>query len=330
MNKRIITIVACILCAFAIVGTTFAINASSGAKKGITNLSTHYGDSGLITSVAFDKTANTIGVTFKEAMNPHAFGMGLNCAKTWTKTWNEDCTELTISDIDLSATGNPTLIIYLMQTEADKKDISEPNIFTMFKPLDVTTTANLVKKGEYFDVTASLPETTTVNAVSFVLNYDPDKFEYCGNLGADPAQDSYIDGVTYLTSDVGDGNVKLTLMIPDYKAKDLVSLRFRAKENADIQNADNSITATADLVYKTSEGSKFVFTVSGSTEFTSSGNPGDTDEDGKVTLLDLSNVIDMFGVKSGDALWTKAKFYDFNKNKVIDIADIVTVAKLIF
>ena len=196
--------------------------------------------------------------------------------------------------------------------------------------LNVTTTANLVKKGDYFDVTASLPETTTVNAVSFVLNYDPDKFEYCGNLGADPAQDSYIDGVTYLTSDVGDGNVKLTLMIPDYKAKDLVSLRFRAKENADIQNADNSITATADLVYKTSEGSKFVFTVSGSTEFTSSGNPGDTDEDGKVTLLDLSNVIDMFGVKSGDALWTKARFYDFNKNKVIDIADIVAVAKLIF
>ena len=196
--------------------------------------------------------------------------------------------------------------------------------------LNVATTANLVKKGEYFDVTASFPETTTVNAVSFVLNYDPDKFEYCGNLGADPAQNSYIDGMTYLTSDVTGGSIKLTMMIPDYKAKDLVSLRFRAKESADIRNADNSISATANLVYKTSEGSKYVFTVSGSTEFTSSGNPGDTDEDGKVTLLDLSNVIDMFGVKSGDALWTKAKFYDFNKNKVIDIADIVTVAKLIF
>jgi hypothetical protein len=35
-------------------------------------------------------------------------------------------------------------------------------------------------------------------------------------------------------------------------------------------------------------------------------------------------------VKSGDALWTKAKFFDFNKNKVIDIADIVAVAKKIF
>ncbi len=196
--------------------------------------------------------------------------------------------------------------------------------------LNVTTTANLVKKGDYFDVTVSLPETTTANAVSLVLNYDKDKFEYAGNLGADPLQASYIDGVTYLTSDAGDGNIKLTMMIPDYKTKYLVSLRFRARENADIQNADNSITATANLVYKTSEGSKFVFPVSGSTDFTTSGNPGDTDADGKVTLLDLSNVIDMFGVKNGDVLWAKAKFFDFNKNKAIDIADIVAVAKLIF
>jgi GH35 family endo-1,4-beta-xylanase len=195
--------------------------------------------------------------------------------------------------------------------------------------LDVATTANLVKKGDYFDVTASLHEATTANAVSFVLNYDKDKFEYAGNLGADPSQDSYIDGVTYLTSDAGDGNIKLTMMIPDYKAKDLISLRFRARENADIQNANNSITASANLVYKTSEGNKVLLSASGSTEFTSSGSPGDTDGDGRVTLLDLSNVIDMFGVKSGDMLWTKARFYDFNKNNVIDIADIVVVAKLI-
>ena len=195
--------------------------------------------------------------------------------------------------------------------------------------LNVSTTANLVKKGDYFDVSVSFVRATTANAVSFVLNYDQDKFEYAGNLGADPSQDSYIDGVTYLTSDAGGGSVKLTMMIPDYKVKDLVSLRFRAKENTDIQNADNSITATANYVYKTATGDKMVLTAFGSTDFTISGNPGDTDGDGKVTLLDLSNVIDMFGVKSGDALWAKAKFYDFNKNKVIDIADIVAVAKLI-
>ena len=208
-------------------------------------------------------------------------------------------------------------------------DLGDLGIYTHCQSLDVTTTANLVKKGDYFDVTASFPETTTSNAVSFVLNYDQDKFEYAGNIGADPSQDSYINGVTYLTSDTGNGNVRLTMMIPDYKAKDLVSLRFRAKENADIQNADNSITATADFVYKTFAGDKVVRQAFGSTDFTTTGNPGDTDADGNITLIDLSNVIDMFGVKSGDTLWTKAKFYDFNKNKVIDIADIVAVAKLI-
>lgn len=197
------------------------------------------------------------------------------------------------------------------------------------KPLSVTTTANLLKKGDYFDVKASFVQATTSNAVSFVLNYDSDKFEYAGNLGADSSQDSYIDGVSYLNSEVGDGKVTLTIMIPDYEAKDLVSLRFRAKENADIQNADNSVTATANYVYRASTGDKTIRTAFGSTDFTTSGNPGDTDGDGKITLIDLSNVIDMFGVENGDELWTKAKFFDFNKNNAIDIADIVAVAKLI-
>lgn len=197
------------------------------------------------------------------------------------------------------------------------------------KPLSVTTTANLLKQGDYFDVKASFLQTTTSNAVSLVLNYDSDKFEYAGNLGADSSQDSYIDGISYLTSEVGDGSITLTIMIPDYEAKDLASLRFRAKENADIQNAENSITATANYVYRASTGDKTVRTAFGSTDFTTSGNPGDTDGDGKITLIDLSNVIDMFGVENGDELWTKAKFFDFNKNNVIDIADIVAVAKLI-
>lgn len=197
------------------------------------------------------------------------------------------------------------------------------------KPLSVTTTANLLKKGDYFDVKASFIEETTSNAVSLVIEYDSDKFEFAGNLGADSSQDSYIDGISYLTCEVGDGNIKFTIMIPDYRAKDLVSLRFRAKENADIQNEEISITATANYVYRTSTGDKTIRTAFGSTSFTTSGNPGDTDGDGKITLIDLSNIIDMFGVKSGDELWTKAKFFDFNKNNVIDIADIVAVAKLI-
>lgn len=197
------------------------------------------------------------------------------------------------------------------------------------KKLNVSTTANLVKKGDYFDVKVSFPGKTNSNAVSLTIDYDADKFEFAGNIGADPSHESYIDGVTYLTSDAGGESIRLTMMIPDYQAKDLAVLRFRAKEDADFQNADYTITVTADYVLRTPANIKKIKQLVGSTNFTTSGLPGDTDGDGKVTLLDLSNIIDMFGVKIGDARWTEARFYDFNKNNEIDIADIVAVAKLI-
>lgn len=190
-------------------------------------------------------------------------------------------------------------------------------------PLSVTTTANLIKKGDVFDVLASFYDTTETNAVSINFRYDSSKFEYISAL-AD------IDGVSYLTTEAGDGEIKLTLMIPDYNAKDLAKIRFKAREDADLQNEDSSIETVANYVYRDFEGNKFILTTSGSTSFTtSSGVPGDTDGDGIVTLIDLSNVIDLFGVTSGSPLWSRAKFYDFNNNSQIDIADIVYVAQLI-
>jgi len=197
------------------------------------------------------------------------------------------------------------------------------------KKLDVSTTSNIIKKGDYFDVKVSFPVMTPTNVVSLTISYDSSKFEYAGNIGADPTHDSYIDGVTYLTSDVGNGSVKLTMMIPDYNAKDLACLRFRAKEDADLQNAEYTIKATANYVFKTAADTKYEKRVSGSTNLTTVGLPGDTDDDGKITLIDLSNIIDLFGVKAGDELWTVARFYDFNKNNEIDIADIVVIAKQI-
>ena len=285
---------------------------------------------GAATCTGFDSKTDSVTIGFENPMDTGNFGFGTNFADDYTVTWNDTKTEATIGfNGALPTNKKDELILVRLKDTAGNANV-EPYVFDLIQPLDVTTTANLVKKGDYFDVAASFQQTTATNAVSFVLSYDKDKFEYAGNLGADPSQNSYIDGLTYLTSDVKDGNVKLTMMIPNYEAKNLVSLRFRAKEDADIRNADNSVTATADYVYKNPAGDKTVLQVYGSTDFTSSGDPGDTDEDGKVTLLDLSNVIDMFGVKSGDALWAKAKFFDFNKNKVIDIADIVAVAKLIF
>ena len=120
---------ASVLC-LAIAGSTFAGGIESNPAKGIIDLQTHYGESGAITSVTgISGAADSIQVTFAKPMHAGNFGMGVNFAKAWTKTWNADNTVLTISGGDFAAAADPTLIVYLMQTEADRKDISEPNIF---------------------------------------------------------------------------------------------------------------------------------------------------------------------------------------------------------
>jgi len=108
-------------------------------EKGIVDLRTNYGASGAIASVAgLSGATDSIEVTFAKPMHPGNFGMGVNFAKAWTKAWNADNTVLTISGgIDFSDADEPALIVYLMQTEADRKDISEPNIFK-FQDIEVT------------------------------------------------------------------------------------------------------------------------------------------------------------------------------------------------
>jgi len=137
-NKRLILVMACVLCIAVAAGSALALNGSL-AQKGIVDLSTNYGASGVIASVVgVSGTTDSIEVTFAEPMNPGTFGMGLNFAKAWTKTWNANHTVLAIGgDLDFSAAADPTLIVYLMQTEAARKDIAEPNIFT-FQDINVT------------------------------------------------------------------------------------------------------------------------------------------------------------------------------------------------
>jgi hypothetical protein len=138
MNNRRhrIVAVACVLC-MAIAGSALALD----PEKGIVGLTTNYGASGVIASVAgVSGATDSIEVTFAEPMHPGTFGMGVNFAKAWTKAWNAGNTVLTISgdlNFSFSAAAEPTLIVYLMQTEAARKDISEPNIFK-FQDINVT------------------------------------------------------------------------------------------------------------------------------------------------------------------------------------------------
>lgn len=131
--------VAAAVCGLCIAMAGPALAAGTSPEKGIVDLTTNYGPSGAIASVAgVSGAADSIQVTFAKPMHPGNFGMGVNFAKAWTKTWNADNTVLTIGgDLDFSAAEAPALIVYLMQTEAERTDISEPNIFK-FQDINVT------------------------------------------------------------------------------------------------------------------------------------------------------------------------------------------------
>ncbi len=135
-RHRVVAIASVLIAAVA--GTA----AAGDPPKGIVDLTTNYGASGAIASVVgisgVGGAADSIQVKFAQPMHPGNFGMGVNFAKAWTKTWSADNTVLTIGgDTDFSESADPTLIVYLMQTEAEKRDISEPNIFR-FRDIKVT------------------------------------------------------------------------------------------------------------------------------------------------------------------------------------------------
>jgi hypothetical protein len=152
-TKKLMIVIACVLCMAVAAGSALALNGPLTAK-GIVDLSTNYGASGVIASVAgVSGATDSIKVTFAEKMNPSNFGMGLNFAKTWTKTWNADSTVLTIGgNLDFRAAADPTLIVYLMQTDAARKDISEPNVFKFH---DINVSGTEAKDGQadlFFDI----------------------------------------------------------------------------------------------------------------------------------------------------------------------------------
>ncbi len=153
LSRRLFTVLACVLCIAVAADSTLALNASH-SEEGIVDLSTNYGASGVIASVhGVSGATDGIRVTFAEEMHPGTFGMGLNFAGAWTKEWNADNTVLSIGgNLDFSAVADPTLIVYLMQTEAARKDISEPNIF---KFQDINVSGAEAKNGQadlYFNI----------------------------------------------------------------------------------------------------------------------------------------------------------------------------------
>jgi glycerophosphoryl diester phosphodiesterase len=237
-----------------------------------------------------------------------------------------DCIETDGSQVKGLKDGTATI---MLRTQSDATDgcnsytlYSQPITVQVGSQLLLTTDAHLVKKGDYFRLYPAFDETVNSNASILTLRFDADKFEY---RGFTPAQ-----GVTLVHTEATDGQLTMTFMAPDYRTKNYGELLFSAKEDAGLQTGDNVIRAVAKLAVKAADGSKSIVNVEASVSFTTSGGvPGDTTGKGYVDLIDLSNVIDLFGVTADDPRWSAARFYDFNGSGAIDIQDIAAVAVLI-
>lgn len=189
--------------------------------------------------------------------------------------------------------------------------------------LKLSTDKDYVYTGQYFNVAAEFDPAVNSNAASLAFTYDADIFEYCGFTAASGLTDFKIDSGMA-------GKVAVILGgLSGYGISDLGSLLFYVKDGADVQAGDKTIRAGAEYV-NLQDGEKTMLSASATLAINAiAGIPGDTNGDGVVNLIDLSNMIDWFGVKAGDALWSTVKYFDFNNNGEIDISDIAYVASII-
>lgn len=201
------------------------------------------------------------------------------------------------------------------------KDLWKPETFVRTAPTSVLTTqADKVQAGQSFDVATSI--TANTNAVQLNYTFDATKFEYVGLKTAD--------GVSVLNSKIGDGSASFTLMIPGNNARNIATLTLRAKVDAKLRNEWQTVNLAASCVLKDVSGDKSIVPVNGSASFTTIGVKGDTNADGNVDLIDLSNLIDWFGITSADSQWHNLyTFFDYNNNSQIDISEIALVAEML-
>ena len=180
--------------------------------------------------------------------------------------------------------------------------------------LIVEANASTVKAGESFGVNISFEEAVESNTAILNVNFDTNKFAFNNFYAAD--------GVTLLNTVYTTTGVTLTVMVPDYATSSYGEIRLTAKADADLKDDDSSISVAAAFVLRDANSEKFMMYAAGSTGLF-------IGEITEMSLIDLSNVIDGFGVARGDADWSKYSRYDINNNGVIDIFDIVHFAKLV-
>jgi 2',3'-cyclic-nucleotide 2'-phosphodiesterase/3'-nucleotidase len=225
-----------------------------------------------------------------------------------------------------SAEGDPTATQLALDDAADALlsaiEALAPSVGN--PELVLSLSKSYVRKGDYFDVGVSLKEQLSSNAAEASLSFNKDVFEYAGYADEDGAPQ-------VLDWESGDGAARLTLMIPNYDAKDLVTVRMRAKEDAILQNRDEIISVTVRLALRAEDGSKSIVEAESGVAIGGVGSlPGDVNGDGALDIIDLSDMIDAFGIDSSHPQWAERyRFMDYLGKGVIDIENIVFVARTV-
>lgn len=189
--------------------------------------------------------------------------------------------------------------------------------------LALTVDKRLVSSGDYFSVTAALTPAANSNAATLSFEYDPNKFVY--------HKFDAVEGIAVLgtNNDTVNGVVTLTLGYMDgYGIDEVGAALFQARTDVKLINEKVTITGGMNYVLL-KDGEKVIKSVGSSAQIGTVGMLGDTNNDGVIDLIDLSNMIDWFGVTSADAAWEQAEYFDFNYNDQIDISDISKVASMI-
>ena len=186
----------------------------------------------------------------------------------------------------------------------------------------MSTDAHLVDAGQYFTIETEFSRERETNAIDMTYTFDGELFAFANFTPAE--------GVSVLHTEHGEGYVRLVLMAPNYDVQEIGSVMLRALADAEFDSRWASVALSVDFVERDAEGVKTIQTAAAAVHFTTVGDwggPG-TGPQGPFTLIDLSNIIDIFGTNNTHPNWnTHYTFWDFNNNGSIDIYDIVWVAQ---
>lgn len=194
--------------------------------------------------------------------------------------------------------------------------------------LVLSTQAHNVQQDGYADITTEFID--KVNSNTAVLNYsfDTELFEMADFQPAD--------GITIISKEATENGAKVVMMVGNYDTRSYGQLVIHVKADAKLSNGRATVNADVEYVVKDENGDKAIQHATAATTFTTRGNgttepviSGDTNGDGIVNLIDLSNMIDWFGISSNHMDWNEIyTYFDFNNNGEIDISDISYVASL--